>query len=118
MSDSWHKNNKERLLAYIKEYRRTHPEYVEKGRRRSRINHLLKRHNMTLEEFESKVQKQNNCCAICFKPMSSPHVDHNHKTGENRDLLCSNCNTALGLFFEDVIILQSAIDYINKHSIH
>lgn len=42
------------------------------------------------------------------------YIDHNHTTGEVRGLLCSNCNTILGLCNDNIIILQSAISYLNK----
>lgn len=39
-------------------------------------------------------------------------VDHCHKTGKVRGLLCSNCNTAIGLLKEDINVLKNAINYL------
>ena len=46
---------------------------------------------------------------------SALNVDHDHTTGKVRELLCHNCNRALGLLQENVEIIQSALDYLNKH---
>ena len=44
------------------------------------------------------------------------HLDHNHNTGKVRELLCSDCNTAIGLLKENPVIIQSVVEYIAKHS--
>jgi hypothetical protein len=116
MSDkTWHKRNRERLREYIKKYRKSHPEYVKKQRARDKKNSLMSLYGLTLEEYENKIKTQNNCCAICFKKMIKPQVDHNHVTNKVRDLLCRSCNRALGMFLEDETILNSAILYLRKH---
>ncbi len=42
-------------------------------------------------------------------------IDHDHKTHKIRNLLCNNCNTGLGLFNDDILVLSSAIDYLKKY---
>ena len=80
----------------------------------------LKRHyGITPEEYDAMLTKQNNCCAICKKENTankSMPVDHCHKTGKVRQILCSNCNTAIGLLQEDPETLRAAIDYIERHT--
>ena len=59
---------------------------------------------------------QNNKCFICnneFKNDRDCCLDHNHKTNKIRKLLCQGCNSALGYFKENTIILQKAINYLN-----
>ena len=62
--------------------------------------------------------KQNGCCAICgihhTLLTKKLYVDHNHDTGELRGLLCNKCNLGLGIFGDDVSLLQKATDYLNK----
>jgi hypothetical protein len=42
-------------------------------------------------------------------------IDHDHATGLVRDLLCSRCNAALGLFRDDLEVMRSAVEYLAKH---
>jgi hypothetical protein len=90
-----------------------------KNRRRKKLTFnqkkdisLKKRYGLTLEEFNSIRLSQMNVCAICKKSMKLV-VDHCHISGRIRGLLCSNCNTGIGLLREDTDILKSAIDYLN-----
>lgn len=61
---------------------------------------------------------QNKVCYICKKDNKGKTlcVDHDHKTGKVRALLCSSCNKALGLSYEDVNILKAMINYLEKFS--
>ena len=63
--------------------------------------------------------QQDGKCAICGtaeKRLSKKLcIDHNHKTDKIRSLLCSKCNTMLGFALEDVDILASGIEYLEKH---
>jgi hypothetical protein len=74
--------------------------------------------NLTIEDYNILFNNQKGCCAICnrhqteFKKRLA--IDHNHITNTIRGLLCSSCNTALGLLKDDVSILQTAINYLNK----
>src|SRR3989442_8929747 len=56
-------------------------------------------------------------CKICNKPISGKNkqVDHDHKTGQIRGVLCRACNTTLGMVNEDIVILQAMITYLNTY---
>ena len=77
---------------------------------------LIGNYGITPTQYNAILRDQNGVCAICYKPETRKrgwlHVDHNHTTGEVRGLLCGNCNTGIGIFFEDSNVLQSAIKYI------
>ena len=75
------------------------------------------RYNVELEVIMDLLDKQSGCCAICSADFGSTiyHIDHDHTTLRVRGLLCSNCNTGIGLLQEDISILNKSIDYINKH---
>jgi len=85
-----------------------------------RSQYLKRNYGLTFEEFDSMLTKQDNCCAICKgKEPYGRHkrftVDHNHKTGEVRGLLCNRCNTALGLVGDNIHTLKSMIQYLESH---
>lgn len=75
------------------------------------------KYGITLAEFQQKFDKQNGRCAICNQTQEKLLVvDHNHNTGQVRDLLCNNCNTVLGYVKEDPAILIAALAYLQKHN--
>lgn len=85
----------------------------------------LRRHyNLTLDDYEEMLRKQNGVCAICHQPEThrSPHtkklktlsVDHCHLTGRNRGLLCCACNHAIGALKEDPELFRRAVRYLKK----
>ena len=91
-----------------------------KGVAAARKSHLKRNYNITPDTYNAMVSSQKGLCAICGESPSNGgnlYVDHDHKTNEVRSLLCNNCNLAIGLVKEDVVILANAIAYIGKHNI-
>ena len=74
-------------------------------------------YNITLSEYDEMFEKQEGNCAICGLPEITQRlaVDHNHKTGQIRELLCTHCNFVVGTVESD--IMKKAIEYVNKHSL-
>lgn len=105
-----YQKNREHTLKHAKERYNT-PE----GKSHHRNYTLLKAYGITLEEYNEILKKQDNKCVICGKKSIKLVVDHDHETGKVRGLLCNQCNTALGLFQEDILTLQKSIDYISKY---
>lgn len=64
-----------------------------------------------VREFESLRRKQNGVCAICLKVVRLV-VDHDHKNGVVRGLLCAKCNCGLGFFYENVQAIYRAAEYL------
>src|ERR1700690_1237801 len=64
----------------------------------SREYGLNKKFGITIAIYEEMLKNQNGGCAICGKPplKKALAVDHCHITGKNRELLCTNCNQAIG----------------------
>ena len=79
--------------------------------------HTLYKYSLTKEDYLIMLEKQNGVCAICKKedPTQRLSVDHCHTTNKVRALLCSNCNTGLGLFKEDIMLMTKAINYLKEH---
>lgn len=85
----------------------------------NRITDLKRKYGLTVEEYDEMLKKQNGGCAICGgknKNNWNLAVDHNHKTGKNRELLCASCNIVLGVSYDNIQILEKAINYIKKHN--
>jgi len=78
----------------------------------------LKRYGITPEDYDRLLEEQQGQCAICGTPAGNRRlaVDHHHGTGKVRALLCSDCNTALGLFQESPFRLRQALTYLEHHN--
>lgn len=97
--------------------------------KKCRLNRMqkgrLKRdYGITLDEYNSMLEKQNNKCAICeteepIKVKSGRNrklaVDHCHNSGKVRGLLCAHCNTGIGMLRESIEILDKAKEYLLRH---
>ena len=70
--------------------------------------------NISPEEYDGLLAAQGGCCAICHSPPKKNRlsVDHRHKTGLTRGLLCMGCNSALAKFRDDVDRLFAAGHYL------
>jgi len=91
-------------------------------RKKQRACRLKLRFGMTVEQYDEIFETQNGVCAICGQPeivknrygWARLSVDHDHKTGEIRGLLCQKCNSALGFVNENIPVLQSMINYLGR----
>jgi len=83
--------------------------------------HDLSRHyGVTPEWFDAKLAEQGGGCAICGALENNAknrkmHVDHNHKTGENRGILCHRCNTALERVDSVPEWIPKVVQYLQKY---
>lgn len=84
---------------------------------------LKQRYGITREELTRLKDEQSNLCKLCkvelvdvvgSRSRNMPNVDHNHKTGKVRGILCFRCNAAIGLLDEDIDRLTLAIEYIKQ----
>ena len=79
-------------------------------------NQLHREYGLTLPQYQEMLNDQHFLCAICKKGENdvdrSFAVDHDHKTGKVRGLLCNSCNAGLGYFKDSPEILKSAISYL------
>ena len=77
---------------------------------------LMKSYGIDEMQYQKMYKKQGGRCAICNKKHKRLHVDHNHDTGNVRQLLCLRCNTMLGMARENKAILTKAIEYLEVHN--
>jgi len=84
-------------------------------RKQLKKNSTLKyNYGITLEDYNILLKNQESKCLICKDVYNNLVVDHDHKTGEVRGLLCYACNSGIGLLKENKNILLSAIEHLNK----
>ena len=88
-------------------------EYSEKYPERIRNTDLRIRYGITLEDYNAMYERQGGRCAICGAG-GKLVVDHDHKTGKVRELLCHLCNAMIGCAREDRAILTAAIAYLTR----
>ena len=102
------------------------------GRRNYKMSREAMRHyglkryyGLSGEQYGAMLAAQGGVCAICANPEVrldahgmpvALHVDHDHKTGAVRALLCYKCNSALGSMNDDPALFRKAADYLEKYS--
>jgi Recombination endonuclease VII len=79
----------------------------------TREYHLRRRYGIGQGEVDAMLAAQGGLCAACRED-EPKHVDHDHKTGRVRGMLCFLCNQALGNVRDDVTRLQGLIDYLRR----
>lgn len=75
---------------------------------------LLKKYNITLEEYKTQCSLRDNHCDICSNKVLTLHVDHSHVTGKVRGYLCGSCNRGIGLLKDNASICFNAGKYLNE----
>lgn len=128
------KKNKEERKAYLREWYLKNRDYARAQNRkrylekfkydpRKRRQARLARYGLTEGTFDALLAAQDGKCAICGRSDSgtdlhdSFNIDHDHKTGAVRGLLCQPCNQGLGAFTDNPESLAAAIRYLAKWGI-
>jgi hypothetical protein len=117
--------HRDKLLEYTKEWQKKNWGYWLKYQMKHKDkikSKNLRQYGITLEAYETLLETQQNLCAICRKPEIQPtkhgdgtrelSVDHDHRTGRVRGLLCNRCNIRLGMVDDDLELLRKMIDYL------
>jgi hypothetical protein len=82
----------------------------------------LRRHGLTMQQYVAMLEAQGGVCGIChgdwkgWNGQQGPHIDHCHKTGRVRGLLCGVCNHAIAMLREDPVIIRRAADYLEQQT--
>lgn len=88
------------------------------NKKRKYFTEVKRRYGLSQEEYNNLYNFQRGCCQICKKHQQdlkrTLHIDHNHRTGKVRGLLCEDCNIAIGLFEDNCFNIISAIDYLRS----
>ena len=108
---------KECLCKRKKEkYRDNHNGAKERASAWSRMN----MYGLDSDTYQMMVFQQGSVCAVCGEPQRARHtkllcVDHNHETGQIRELLCHTCNVLLGYVEKDRSRVKKLVEYLKKH---
>lgn len=90
---------------------------LEYRRRKNRRKNVAK-FGLTVEGYDRLLLVQDHRCAICTRPTTDfPRrlaIDHHHKTGQVRGLLCASCNVGLGMFQDSQELLMLAAEYLGR----
>ena len=118
-------NNREKIIKRSGEYSRKNRDRVNLKRRERRKKYpelvtnsdLKRRFGIILDDYNQLLYKQESRCAICLIKQDNRRfsVDHDHKTGKVRGLLCSTCNMGLGCLQDDAELLRKLATYIEQH---
>lgn len=102
---------KERHRFFVARWRAENPE-------KYREQHIKRKYGITLQEYKDMFVQQEEVCATCLSNNPGQngdwHVDHCHKTGTFRGILCAHCNAALGLIKDNPETLRRMIAYLEK----
>lgn len=94
--------------AWQREYHRRNPTKA--------IQYIRRRkYRIEPEDYEQMLSSQGGLCAICRTEPPKPVVDHCHSSGDVRGVLCSNCNTGIGLLKHSPDRLWAAIEYLLRN---
>ena len=110
-----HDANKAKVRERVKQARKSNPSLF-------KINKIKSTYGLSAEEYVHLLDRQKHMCPICDREISGEvnseklkaFVDHDHKTGVVRGILCLYCNSLIGYCREDKRILEAAIEYLKK----
>lgn len=85
-------------------------------RENSRYRTLKRRYGITRGEYDALMIFQEGKCGICKTPFSTDtrriHLDHDHKTGTIRGILCGHCNCGIAFFKDNPTFMERAMQYL------
>lgn len=113
------KKNPDKYRDYDRKRKAKNPEHIKAINKKSCRKKRLERFGFTEESWSTLLKSQGGVCGICSGlqlPNKDWCIDHNHKTGRARGLLCNSCNAAIGHLREDQKILEGAMRYLNKYA--
>jgi hypothetical protein len=83
---------------------------------KAKYRDIKRKYGLDRLAYDKMYDSQNGLCLGCGQTPKKICVDHCHKTGKVRGLLCSSCNTALGLLRDDPNTLRNLMLYLIRHS--
>lgn len=111
----WHQNKRIETQLNDRIRRAT---WLRNNPHKSAIYYIRRKYQLpTLKEAEELFHARNNGeCVVCGVHQDRMHIDHCHKSGKIRGILCSGCNVALGQVQDNPATLRSLANYLEKHA--
>lgn len=121
-----HSQNSDKLRRYCKpcsavqqrrDSKRHYDRFLRGNPDAARRASFKKAHGLPIEFYDKLFNDQSGLCLICLETTTEKHLvlDHDHKTKAVRGLLCRTCNAGLGMFRDDLDILENAQRYLMEH---
>lgn len=79
-----------------------------------RRERLALRYGLSVDQWDALLVEQGGRCALCLEPNPDLAVDHCHKTGNVRGLLCRFCNRAISLWGDDLAGAERLVTYMRR----
>lgn len=114
--DGYQSRCKECSNGEVKTWRNHNYRHGDPSRVKAKLRHAARQYGLTPERWHALHDAADGKCGICGKETHDLCIDHDHQTGEIRGLLCDPCNTGLGLFKDNPVILRAAIRYLRAAS--
>ena len=116
----YYEQNRTKIRANTEDYRKRNSRLV---LRQKRGYSLRVRYGISIADYEAISKKQEDRCAVCGEQETAHYndgrvrrlaVDHDHKTGKIRGLLCDRCNRKVGMLVDDPNWLERAVEYVRQ----
>jgi hypothetical protein len=91
---------------------------IAQSRQVERDKYLRSKYGVSQDTFDRLLAAQGNGCACCYTKTPGTHgwhVDHDHRTNLIRGILCGNCNTGIGMLGDDLVGVERAVAYLQRH---
>ncbi len=118
----YYKNNRKKLINRVKKYTEDNKEKVKIRKNKHymairearRWDNIRKLYGLSKEDYDKLYVNQQGRCAVCRIELPVLHIDHFHEDGTIRGLLCGKCNRGIGLFDDNIELLEAVIKYLRK----
>jgi hypothetical protein len=99
----------------LRQLRKLNPDKILMDKKSQKNSAYKKKYKISLQGAIDCLKLQNNQCALCKKDLNEKtmRVDHCHKTGNFRGILCNTCNTGLGYLGDTIKSLTNAVNYLH-----
>ena len=114
----FYKDNRNCKKCHLENMKDYHSRNKEKVALINRKHKLKKNYNISIDDYNLMLSNQNGCCKICGtkelkrKGVKYFCVDHDHKNGNVRGLLCHDCNVLVGKLKDSLDLCKKVIQYL------